>query len=58
MPPANSRLVGMIEALSEELRPFHITVSLVEPTFFRTHFDAQPPAAPLAAYASAREAMM
>jgi NAD(P)-dependent dehydrogenase (short-subunit alcohol dehydrogenase family) len=51
-------LEGMIEGLSHELRPFHIKVSLVEPTFFRTNFDAQPPAAPLAAYESARQSMM
>jgi NAD(P)-dependent dehydrogenase (short-subunit alcohol dehydrogenase family) len=51
-------LEGMIEGLYHELRPFHIKVSLVEPTFFRTKFDARPPAAPLAAYASARQSMM
>ena len=51
-------LEGMIEGLSHELRPFHIKVSLVEPTFFRTNFDAQPPATPLAAYESARQSMM
>src|SRR5258708_23182149 len=50
-------LEGMIEGLSHELRPFHIRVSLVEPTFFRTNFDAQPPATPLAAYESARQSM-
>ncbi len=51
-------LEGMIEALQDEVRPFHIRVSLVEPTFFRTNFDAQPPATPLAAYESARQSMM
>jgi NAD(P)-dependent dehydrogenase (short-subunit alcohol dehydrogenase family) len=51
-------LEGMIEGLYDEVRPFHIKVSLVEPTFFRTKFDAQPPAAPLAAYESARQSMM
>jgi NAD(P)-dependent dehydrogenase (short-subunit alcohol dehydrogenase family) len=51
-------LEGMIEGLSHELRPFHIKVSLVEPTFFRTNFDARPPATPLAAYESARQSMM
>jgi len=51
-------LEGMIEGLYHELRPFHIRVSLVEPTFFRTNFDARPPATPLAAYASARQSMM
>ena len=34
-------LEGMIEGLYYELRPFHIKVSLVEPTFFRTKFDAR-----------------
>src|SRR6266487_2725823 len=28
-------LEGMMEGLQDELRPFHIRVSLVEPTFFR-----------------------
>ena len=51
-------LEGMIEALQDEVRPFHISVSLVEPTFFRTKFDAQPPTTPLAVYESARQAMM
>lgn len=51
-------LEGMIEGLYHELRPFHIKVSLVEPTFFRTKFDAQLPATPLAAYESARQSMM
>ncbi len=51
-------LEGMIEGLYDELRPFHIKVSLVEPTLFRTKFDAQPPAAPLAVYESARQSMM
>src|SRR6266568_6005927 len=51
-------LEGMIEGLYHELRPFHIRVSLVEPTFFRTKFDAQPPAAPLAVYEVARQSML
>ncbi len=51
-------LEGMIEGLYDELRPFHIKVSLVEPTFFRTKFDAQPPATPLAVYEAARQSMM
>ena len=51
-------LEGMIERLYHELRPFHIRVSLVEPAFFRTKFDARPPAAPLAVYESARQSMM
>lgn len=51
-------LEGMIEALQDEVRPFHIRMSLVEPTFFRTNFDAQPPATQLTAYESARQSMM
>src|SRR5438445_13348816 len=51
-------LEGMIEGLYHELRPFHIRVSLVEPTFFRTKFDAQPPATPLAVYEAARHSML
>src|SRR5713226_9103177 len=51
-------LEGMIEGLYDELHPFHIKVSLVEPTFLRTKFDARPPAAPLAVYESARQSMM
>src|SRR5258708_26902490 len=48
----------MIEGLYDELHPFHIKVSLVEPTFFRTKFDARPPAAPLAVYESARQSVL
>ncbi len=51
-------LEGMIEGLYDELRPFHIKVSLVEPGFFRTKFDARPPAAPLAVYEVARQSML
>jgi short-subunit dehydrogenase len=51
-------LESMIEGLYHELRPFHIKVSLVEPTFFRTKFDARPPVTPLAAYESARQSMI
>ncbi len=51
-------LEGMIEGLYDELRPFNIKVSLVEPTLFRTKFDPQPPATPLAVYESARQSMM
>jgi len=51
-------LEGMIEGLYDELRPFNIKVSLVEPTLSRTKFDPRPPAAPLAVYESARQSMM
>lgn len=51
-------LEGMIEALQDEVRPFQIRVSLVEPVFFRTRFAAQPPAAPLAVYEGARQSVL
>ena len=51
-------LEGMNEALQYEMRPFQIRVSLVEPTFFRTKFVAQPPATPLAVYELARRSML
>src|SRR5215472_5528986 len=38
-------LEGMIEGLQDELRPFQIIVSLVEPAFFNTKFAVRPPAA-------------
>ena len=41
-----------MDSISQDL------ISLVEPTFFRTKFDARPPAAPLAVYESARQSMM
>jgi NAD(P)-dependent dehydrogenase (short-subunit alcohol dehydrogenase family) len=51
-------LEGMMEGLQDELRPFQIRVSLVEPMAFRTHFAAQPPAIPLAVYEPAHLSMM
>jgi NAD(P)-dependent dehydrogenase (short-subunit alcohol dehydrogenase family) len=48
-------LEGLMEGLRSEVRPFHITVSLVEPAFFKTNFAVQAPARPLADYASFRE---
>ena len=51
-------LEGMIDRPQDELRPFHITVSLVDPTFFRTKFVAQPPATTLAEYEPARQSML
>jgi len=40
------------------VRPFHITVSLVEPTAFKTNFVVQLPAHPLADYAPFRESVL
>ena len=50
---------GLSEALSAEAAPFGITVTVVEPGYFRTEFlssgSLRTPAAPLDAYASVRE---
>ncbi len=51
-------LEGLMEGLRSEVRPFHIAVSLVEPTFFKTNFAVQAPARPLADYAPFREPML
>ena len=40
------------------MRPFNITVSLVEPAFFKTNFAVQAPARPLADYAPLRESIL
>lgn len=55
-PPANSRLVGLSEALREEVRPFGVSVSLVEPSYVNTPIVSQPPTNPIAAYTNARQA--
>jgi NAD(P)-dependent dehydrogenase (short-subunit alcohol dehydrogenase family) len=44
----------MMEGLRSEVRPFNITVSLVEPAFFKTSFAVHAPARPLADYAPFR----
>ena len=55
-PPANLRLVGLSEALREEVRPFGVSVSLVEPSYVNTPIVSQPPTTPIAAYTNARQA--
>lgn len=48
-------LEGLSEALREEVRPFGVDVSLVEPTFVKTHLVSQRPTNPIAAYTPARQ---
>lgn len=45
-------LEGLSEALSEEVRPFGVSVSLIEPGYVNTPLVSQPPTNPLAAYTS------
>ena len=49
-------LEGLSEALREEVRPFGIDVSLVEPSFVKTHIVSGHPTNPIAAYTLRREA--
>jgi short-subunit dehydrogenase len=49
-------LEGLSEALSEEVRPFGVSVSLVEPSYVNTPLVSQPPTKPIAAYAPGRQA--
>jgi NAD(P)-dependent dehydrogenase (short-subunit alcohol dehydrogenase family) len=49
-------LEGLSEALSEEVRPFGVSVSLVEPSYVNTPLVSQPPTIPLAAYTTGRQA--
>jgi len=51
-------LEGLSEALREEVRPFGVGVSLVEPTFVKTPLVSQPPTNPIAAYTPARQAAL
>ena len=51
-------LEGMIEGPQDELLPFQISMSLVEPAFFNTKFAVRPPAALLAVYETARQTML
>jgi NAD(P)-dependent dehydrogenase (short-subunit alcohol dehydrogenase family) len=46
-------LEGLTEALREEVRPFGVDVSLVEPSFVKTSIVSQPPTHPIAAYTPA-----
>jgi NAD(P)-dependent dehydrogenase (short-subunit alcohol dehydrogenase family) len=51
-------LEGLSEALREEVRPFGVHVSLVEPTFVKKHIVSQRPTNPIAAYTPRRQAPM
>lgn len=51
-------LEGLSEALREEVRPFGVDVSLVEPTFVKTNIVSQRPTNPIAAYTPRRQATM
>jgi short-subunit dehydrogenase len=51
-------LEGLTEALREEVRPFGVDVSLVEPSFVKTSIVSQPPTHPIAAYTPARQAAL
>ncbi len=51
-------LEGLSEALREEVRPFGIDVSLVEPSFVKTSIVSQPPTQPIPAYTPARQAAL
>jgi NAD(P)-dependent dehydrogenase (short-subunit alcohol dehydrogenase family) len=51
-------LEGFTEALREELRPFAIHVSLIEPGFVKTSFAGQPPRQPIEDYAAVRQAAL
>jgi NAD(P)-dependent dehydrogenase (short-subunit alcohol dehydrogenase family) len=49
-------LEGLSEALREEVRPFGVSVSLVEPSYVKTPIVSQPPTNPIAAYTPGRQA--
>ena len=51
-------LEGFTEALREELRPFAIHVSLIEPGFVKTSFAGQPPQQWIEDYAAVRQAAL
>jgi short-subunit dehydrogenase len=51
-------LEGFSEALRQEVQPFNIYVSLVEPGLVKTQFNDEPPAHPIADYALARQAAL
>jgi len=51
-------LEGLSEALREEVRPFGVDVSLVEPSFVKTSIVSQTPTHPIAAYNPARQAAL
>ena len=49
-------LEGLSEALSEEVRPFGVSVSLVEPGYVNTPIVSKSPTNPLAVYTTGRQA--
>ena len=51
-------LEGLSEALREEVRPFGIAVSLIEPAVVKTHLVSERPTNPIAAYTPGRQAAM
>ncbi|HEY6287495.1 MAG TPA: oxidoreductase [Ktedonobacteraceae bacterium] len=51
-------LEGLSEALRDEVRPFGVDVSLVEPAFVKTHIVSQQPTNPITAYTPGRQAAM
>lgn len=51
-------LEGLSEALRDEVRPFGIAVSLVEPAFVKTSIVSSPPSDEIAAYTPGRQAAM
>ncbi|HEX9131523.1 MAG TPA: oxidoreductase [Ktedonobacteraceae bacterium] len=51
-------LEGLSEALREEVRPFGVDISLVEPSFVKTRLVSQQPTTPIAAYTPGRQAAM
>jgi NAD(P)-dependent dehydrogenase (short-subunit alcohol dehydrogenase family) len=51
-------LEGLSEALREEVRPFGVSVSLVEPSYVNTPLVSQPPTNLIAAYAPGRQAAL
>jgi NAD(P)-dependent dehydrogenase (short-subunit alcohol dehydrogenase family) len=51
-------LEGLSEALREEVRPFGVEVSLVEPSFVKTQIVSQQPTSPIDAYTPGRQAAM
>jgi len=51
-------LEGLSEALRDEVRPFGIAVSLVEPSFVKTQIVSQQPTNPIDAYTPGRQAAM
>src|SRR5215471_14080659 len=51
-------LEGLSEALREEVRPFGVDVSLVEPAVVKTSIVSQQPTHPIAAYTPGRQAVL